>query len=230
MTATSMLTAQDVEDSLSGFNHDGDVRNLHKFLVNKLNLKYIGEGINRVVYKEKGSRAVFKICPFSSDRPHNIAEYVLYQGLKGHPLSKILCPTLEISRWGKVTKQTYMSRRVPYDSYSTLQPLEGLVLESFEFLRKLPNGSKKTMILDMHPDNLRMTSDYDIKLIDYSPLLFINALGNNFNRVGTIDKLQRMRLKGDPVVLYLDSRGGVAGRNERKVVTMYQGFSHEEMV
>lgn len=230
MTATSMLTAQDIEDSLSGFNHDGDVRNLHKFLVKKLNLRYIGEGINRVVYKEKGSRTVFKISMFSSDRPHNKAEYVLYQGLKNHPLSNILCPTISISRLGTVSQQTFMSRRVPYDSYSTLQPLEKLVLESFEFIRKLPYGSKKTMILDMHPDNLRMTSDYDIKLVDYSPLLFINALGDHFNMEATIDKIQRMKIKGEPIVLYLDAQGGVAGRNQRKVVTMYEGFSHEEIV
>lgn len=224
-----MLRAQDIEDALKGVKGSDSLTSIKDVLTKNLGLSRVGEGINRIVYKVPKSRSVFKICPYTEDQPHNIAEYTLYQGLEGDPLQNILCPILDISRNGRVLQQKSMPLTVPYDSHKTLQPLEKLVLESFQFIRRLPYSSSRELILDMHPDNIMMTRNYDLKIVDYSTLLYVNAMNSKFNRVETIDKIRNMRKRGAPIVLYLDAKGGLAGRTQEKVVTMYEGFSHEEI-
>lgn len=189
-------------------------------------MEFVGEGCTRVVVRERNKRCVYKIS-VGRDVSSNKAEYTLFKGLQDHPLQELFCPCTYITPCGTVLVQEYMPIKMPSYTYHNMQPVEKFILESFKFLEKV--AGEKGIILDMHPDNLRLTRDYDIKMIDYATALSPLCSVKTFDMGECIKKIQRMR-KGSPVVMYIDSMKGFAARGEHKVVTMYQGYGHEEII
>jgi hypothetical protein len=175
-------------------------------LTNEFGLGYVGCGISRWVYKSKGTRKVYKI---TNQVAHNISEYAFYHGLKGTALQAIFAKCFSISKNGMVLEQEYCPKKLPKTTTESWFNIDHALRDCLNFLTQV--SREKRICYDFHTENVRMNSNYEAKIIDYSPLLWPMPLEHNFHLSRCISKLNSKAKKNDRKIKFFMNQ-------QRKVV------------
>lgn len=183
-------------------------RNTEKF-VKHFNLKFIGCGISRLVFKKKYSRDVIKIATSGKS---NIAEYAMYESFNGCRMQSILAKCTDISKDGIVLKQEYLPKPVfdyalggTLDESMDWKDFQTQLENQFAFIRSFTKDDYT--ICDMHPCNIRGDSNGNFKIIDYAAPLDTLSRQKKFDLKACIKGLSRYTKRHDQKIrLYLDAK------------------------
>lgn len=207
---------QDIEDWLKE-NKNAPIDELSK----KFNLKYLGSGIHRDTYKKKGSREVIKV----GINRHNLSEYSFWKALKGTEWQPLFAACHEISKDFKVMTQEYVYRTIParYDtlidsnSPSNWDDIRDELESIFQFIKRLVKN--KTVIFDLHSDNIRITRTGDLKIIDYSTFLHPLPMFSDYNAEAMIKAANKLLRKFQrPIKFYMNQENKIILNLPNKIV------------
>lgn len=188
----------------------------HDEVSKKFNLLYLGDGIHRHVFKESGKREVIKLC----HTQHNRSEYMFWQAVKDSSWSNLFAPCKSISKNAKVLTQQFIYRRIParYDQDTSQWDSIRNELESlFGFLKRIVKN--KSLILDLHSDNVRITRSHELKIIDYSTFLWPIPMFADCDHEAIIAQTKELLRKFQrPIKFYMNQENKIILNLPNKIV------------
>jgi len=126
------------------------------------------QGTTRAVFKEPYKRDVIKL----GFPTHNRGEYVFSKYVKGTKHSHLFAETREITPQGYFTRQEFVRKSLPqvicFLSDKNWYKFREILESCFSFVRLAVGNAGVTF--DFHDENFKVSSDGNLKLVDYSDL------------------------------------------------------------
>jgi hypothetical protein len=173
----------------------------------KFGLKFVGIGVTRLVYKKLYSKEVIKVASKA-----NLAEYALYRAFDNCKMQSLLAKCNEISKDGVVLTQEYLSKDIPdyllggtVDQGNAWTDFQTELESLFKFIKNFTKD--KYTICDIHPGNIRVNKNWELKIIDYAAPLDTIVEQKKFDLEACIEKLSRYTRRHDQnVKFYLNHK------------------------
>lgn len=143
-------------------------------ILQKFGLAIVGGGVTRTVYRQKYSRRVFKVGDFYANR----YEFCLSEIFKSSALGSHLAKCFNISDDGGILEQEYV--RMPLPGEDDV-PLADWGEFQNDIEEKTLEFSEDIAITDLHPSNLRLSPNGDVKIVDYSACIPTKFFSRKFN-------------------------------------------------
>lgn len=201
-------------------NNYAGLEELRAKLLKDYNLRHIGTGVSRYVFKTPYSREVLKFDP---SKTYNISEYCVSKGMEGSNIGKLFAPCNEISDNCTIITQQYLPIRLKEYSFDIdaaweYASLRDALEKCFDFLKKWKMNILP--ICDFHEDNIRLSRGLEAKIIDYASMIYPYPITNNFSIASCINSLRRYTKKHDQEVsLYVDQERSLVLKTNSGIYT-----------